>query len=239
MHASHNPQPAHKARKENDVKNCSAPEHQSTRRILRSACATALAVAFTVSLSQPAHADPVTPPSVPPDIQVPAGNKAFLEGHGIGTQNYVCLPAGPGFAWTLLTPQATLFRDNDKQVTTHFFSPNPSENGAIRATWQHSQDTSTVWGQVIQPSSDPHFVAPGAIPWLLLQVVGAEDGSTGDNTLAATTYIQRLNTLGGSAPSSGCSMSTDVGRKAFVPYTADYFFYEQAPQGTRTPAARK
>ena len=38
------------------MKNCNAPENQTMRRILLIACATALAVAFTVSLPQPAHA---------------------------------------------------------------------------------------------------------------------------------------------------------------------------------------
>jgi len=52
----------------------------------------------------------------------------------------------------LFTPQATLFNDQLKQVTTHFFSPNPFEN-VIRATWQHSRDTSTVWGRVIGSST--------------------------------------------------------------------------------------
>ena len=63
------------------MKNCNAPENQTTRRILLIACATARAVAFTVSLPQLADADHVTPPPVPANIQVPAGNKAFLEGH--------------------------------------------------------------------------------------------------------------------------------------------------------------
>ena len=39
------------------MKNCPAPENQTTRRILLIACATALAVTFTVALPQPAHAD--------------------------------------------------------------------------------------------------------------------------------------------------------------------------------------
>jgi hypothetical protein len=214
-------------------------ENQTPRRILLSACATALAVAFTVSPPQPAHADYVTPPPVPANIQVPAGNTAFLEGHAVGTQNYICLPCpnpitptamcpASGFAWTLFTPEATLFNDADKQVTTHFFSPNPVENGTIRATWQHSRDTSAVWGGRAIPSSDPAFVAPGAIPWLLLPVAGTQEGPTGGDTLTATTFIQRLNTSGGVAPSAGCSMSTDVGARAFVPYTADYFFYQGA-----------
>jgi hypothetical protein len=93
-----------------------------------------------------------------------------------------------------------------------------------RATWQHSRDTSTVWAVAIASSSDSIFVAPGAIPWLLLQVVGAQDGPTGGDKLSETTFIQRLNTSGGIAPSTGCTLSTDVGKKALVPYTTDYFF---------------
>jgi hypothetical protein len=39
------------------------------------------------------------------------------------------------------------------------------------------------------------------------------------------TYVQRLNTSGGSAPATGCAVSTDVGGQVLVPYTADYYFY--------------
>ena len=105
--------------------------------------------ALTVTLAQPAYPDDVTPPPVPSDIQVPAGNVAFLVGHAVGTQNYICLPSNRGFAWALFTPEATLFDDQKRQLITHFFSPNPSEGGTIRATWQHSKDTSIVWAQVI------------------------------------------------------------------------------------------
>ena len=215
------------------MKNCNSPENQTTRRILPIACTTALTVAFTVSLPQPAHADRVTPPPVPAKIKVPAGNKAFLEGHGVGTQNYICLPSGTaGVKFTLFTPQATLFNDDDKQITTHFFSPNPDEDGTIRATWQHSRDTSAVWAKVAPDgaSIDPAFVAPDAIPWLLLEVAGDKEGPTGGHKLTATTFIQRLNTSGGVAPSTGCDSFADVGKQAFVPYTADYFFYKKAPK---------
>jgi len=51
-------------------------------------------------------------------------------------------------------------------------------------------------------------------------------GPTGGDTLTKTTFIQRLNTAGGVAPSTGCRSSSDVGTLAFVPYTADYFFYK-------------
>lgn len=181
--------------------------------------------ACALSLPRPAQADDVYPPRVPSDIRVPAGNMAFLEGHGVGTQNYVCLPAGAGVAWSLFTPQATLLDDEGEQITTHFFSPNPFESGTIRVTWQHSQDTSTVWALLVQPSTDPKFVAPGAVPWLLLQKAGVQAGPTGGDTLTATTFVQRVNTSGGVAPSSGCDSPADIGRKAFVPYRADYFFY--------------
>jgi hypothetical protein len=113
------------------MKHCYAPENLAQRRIVRIAWATALAVAFTVSLSQPAHANQIAPPPVPKNIQVPPGHKAFLEGHGIGTQNYVCVPSvssATGVAFVLFTSEATLFDDDDKEVITHFFSPNPFEH---------------------------------------------------------------------------------------------------------------
>ena len=94
-----------------------------------------------------------------------------------------------------------------------------------RDTWQHSLDTSTVWAVAIVSYSNPGFVTRGNIPLLLLQVVGAQDGPTGGHTLTETTFIQRVNTSGGVAPSTGCSTRSDVGKRAFVPYTADYFFY--------------
>jgi hypothetical protein len=200
--------------------------------------------AFSVSLPQLAQAAHVTPPPVPDSMaKVPPGNTAFLVGHAVGTQNYICLPCpnpitpasmcpASGFAFALFTPQATLFRDNDRQVITHFFSPNlspipPEVVGTIRATWQDSRDTSTVWAKVHQPNGAV-TVNSDSIAWLLLDVVGAQDGPTGGDTLTETTFVQRLNTVGGLAPKTGCTSLTDVGTEAFVPYTADYFFYKKA-----------
>lgn len=176
---------------------------------------------------QPVLADQVTPPSVPGDLQVEAGNVPFLVGHAFGTQNYICLPSGSGFAFALFTPEATLL-DHGEQITTHFFSPSPAEGGAIRATWEHSRDSSRFLGLVVKASSDPNFVAPGAIPWVLLGRSDVKVGPTGGDVLANTTFVQRVKTSGGVAPSTGCASSADVGRKAFVPYTADYFFYRSA-----------
>ena len=63
-----------------------------------------------------------------------------------GTQNYICLPTGSGFEWAFVGPQATLFNDDDRQIITHFLSPNLEEKDKPRATWQHSGDTSSGMG---------------------------------------------------------------------------------------------
>jgi hypothetical protein len=168
---------------------------------------------------------------VPTNIEVLAPDQAFLLGHAFGTQNYECQPVSSlgRVGWVLFTPQATLFGELNEQLTTHFFSPNPAEDFLVRATWQDSRDTSTVWGEVIASSIDANFVKAGAIPWLKIDVknTGFQDGPTGGDTLSKTTFIQRVNTDGGAAPSTGCDRPTDIGRKAFVAYTADYIFYRK------------
>jgi hypothetical protein len=163
-------------------------------------------------------------PAVPAGLEVPAGHTLFLQGSATGTQNYICLPTASGFGWAFFGPQATLFQFN-MQIITHFLSPNPDEKGMPRATWQHSQDTSRVWGNAVASSSDRRFVKPGAIPWLLLEVVGADRGPTGGTRLTETSFIQRIRTSGGVAPATGCDEAPNVGAKALVPYKTDYLFY--------------
>jgi hypothetical protein len=185
-------------------------------------CVSTLVVALAFA-QQPAHAERAVAPSVPADIAVPSGNKAFLIAHAVGTQNYICQESASGFVWTLFGPQATLFddHDNDGQIITHFLSPNPVGGDTPRATWQHSKDTSRVWAMAVKT-----FAVPDAVPWLLLQAVGAQDGPRGGDRLTRTTYIHRVNTVGGVAPATGCESSGDVNGRAFVSYEADYVFYK-------------
>ena len=205
------------------MKTCNTSNDRNARRKPAIACAIAASLLVTASLTQPALAhQPVTPPKVPSNIAVLPPNRPFLIGHATGTQNYVCLPSGNEFKFKLFTPQATLFDRAGNQLTTHFFSPDPDDPlGTIRATWQDSRDTSTVWGKVV--TGDNATVDPTAIDWLRVTAVTTEGGPRG--TLARTTFIQRVNTTGGLAPSTGCSSAADVGTQAFVPYTADYVFY--------------
>ena len=195
-----------------------------TRGILRVAGGTALGMVLTFALPYTAHAQTVTPPVVPAGLDVEAGNEPFLVGHAVGTQNYVCQPTGPfgRVGWVLFTPEATLFGERSDQLITHFFSPNPDEGGrVVRATWESSLDTSMVWAKAIASAT----VDSTAIPWVLLQAVGTQEGPTGGTTLSITTFVQRVHTEGGLPPATDCQQLTDVGRKAFSPYTADYFFY--------------
>jgi len=212
----------------------------------RSLLTAALALASAFGGVSPAVAQRVTPPPTPSLITPEAGNSAFLFGHGVGTQGYICLPTAPGAstaAWNAnnARPEATLFVKffgQEVQIITHFLSPDTNPNGNApkplpfgSVTWQSSFDSSKVWAQkvnAIPGGSDP-ISCPNsdAIACVLLQSIGTEDGPTGGKLLSQTTFIQRLNTRGGLAPSDGCSTANDVGKQALVPYSADYFFFRK------------
>jgi uncharacterized protein DUF3455 len=191
-----------------------------------------------------AAAQNVTPPATPPGITPPAGNTAYAVGHAFGSQGYVCLPDpnNGGTSWTVnpARPEATLFVNvfgQPVQIITHFASIDANPNGIApnpvplggNATWQSSFDSSKVWAAVQAPTKDHTVVAgtdascpnSGAIPCLLLQSVGNQEGPTGGTFLAKATFVQRLNTKGGAAPTTACT----VGQTQLQGYTADYFFY--------------
>jgi hypothetical protein len=193
-----------------------------------------------------AQAQNITSPPTPAIITPPAGNSAFLLGHAEGTQGYVCLPTGAGAStasWTVNSarPEASLFTSLGREfpIINHFLSsdtnpneaaPNPLPFGS--ATWQSSFDGSKVWAQVLHANtipagSDPTCPNAGAIPCLLLDSIGSQEGTTGGKSMTQVTFIQRLNTKGGAAPADGCSVAGDVGKQVLVPYTADYFFFRR------------
>src|SRR6185503_17069710 len=138
-------------------------------------------------------------PEVPDSIAVEPGNKVHFHGYAVGVQIYTW----NGTTWGTPVPEATLFHGNGI-VTIHFEGPR----------WQ-SNSGSIVLGAVAKP---PVIVDPDAIPWVLLKAVSTE----GSGIFADTTFIQRVHTTGGKAPSVD---GTFVGQVARVPYTADYFFY--------------
>jgi hypothetical protein len=217
---------------------------QARLRSFITAGLTTVSLGLSLAIATPALAfsNGVNPPPTPPAITPPAGNTAFLLGHAVGTQGYICLPSGTGASWTVKPsrPEATLFItfffNFTQQILTHFLSPDTNPNQFAPTplpfgspTWQSSFDSSAVWGNKvgsIAAGSDPSCPTSGAIPCLLLQAIGSQTGPSGGKFMTVTTYIQRLNTTGGTAPSTGCVLSTDVGSQVLVPYTADYYFYK-------------
>jgi hypothetical protein len=212
---------------------------KTTARVRRM-FAVAIMLGCAVGTASNAAAQKIASPTTPADITPPAGNSAFLLGNGVGTQGYVCLPQGTGASWTVnaARPEATLFQTVfglNVEIITHFLSPNTNPNQAApnplpfgNATWQSSVDSSKVWAQTVHAiaaGSDASCPNAGAIGCLLLQSIGSEQGPAGGKVLTKTTFIQRLNTKGGSAPADGCSTSADVGKQTLVPYSADYYFF--------------
>jgi len=163
------------------------------------------------ALTQLAHAAPA-PPSVPTEVQIPAGNKLFLVAHAVGAQIYSCNPVAGGYTWGLVAPRANLYGDNGKLIATHFGGP----------TWQ-ALDGSYVIGKRI----DGATVDPNAIQWLKLQATSAASGSDGSR-LAGTTWIQRIATTGGLAPAAAECNAGAVGTIREIPYTADYTFWKRS-----------
>jgi hypothetical protein len=190
---------------------------------------------------------------VPPPVLTPTdGSTRFLTAHATGTQDYICLdtPDTQTPTWVFYGPQATLtvplFGVVEQQVFTHFLSPVPNavlsplpactlslETQELNCpTWQSSFDSSAVWGEKaasITAGSDPSCPTSGSIPCLLVKAVATKKGTFGTGYLTKTTYIQRLNTVGGSAPADACK----AGDQALVPYSADYSFFEKVPAETR------
>ena len=170
----------------------------------------AVATAATLVTAQGAWA--LTPPTVPANIKVPAGNTLFLVAHAQGAQVYRCTNTAGVYAWTLFTPAATLYDDAGRSIILHYAGP----------TWR-AHDGSTVVAARVDGAPSP---LPNTIPWLLLKATSTTPGSTGD-LLTPTTYIQRVNTVGGVAPATGCD-AAHVGATRPVFYTADYSFYRAA-----------
>jgi hypothetical protein len=143
---------------------------------------------------------------IPETLRPPASEKLLLTLQAQGDQIYTCRNSNGKFAWTLKAPDARLFR-NGKQVGRHFAGP----------TWALS-DGSAVVGKVAAMHDSPDS---NSIPWLLVSVAS----HSGDGALTQVTHIQRIDTKGGRAPSSGCDAAKE-GSELRVPYMATYIFFK-------------
>ena len=164
------------------------------------------AMAALSLVAQVAFAGPPSPTGVPGQIQPDtASNKVFLIGHGVGVQIYTC----DGSVWSSAVPRANLYDDNGKLIIHHFAGP----------SWQ-AKDGSTAVGTPLKA------VTPdtSAIPWVLLSTT-TTPGPDGDR-LVDTTFIQRLDTIGGHTPPAADCNAATAGTVVEVPYTAEYVFWK-------------
>jgi hypothetical protein len=143
-------------------------------------------------------------------LDAPHGNGRVFSLSARGVQIYECLPAQAGtFGWTFKAPEATLFDREGKVVATHYAGP----------TWESTDDGSKVKGTRVASEAS---TSPGAIPQLLLSANVLAPGKT----FGQVSFIQRVHTVGGSAPAAGCEAVTR-GAELRVPYTAIYNFLER------------
>jgi hypothetical protein len=152
--------------------------------------------------------------AIPAEIELPAnlpeGNKRVATYFATGVQQYKAQQV-PGsepvrYRWLLVAPKAILFDITNSKVGTHTIGP----------TWQLSASDS-IYGQQFYPARS---VTPDStsIAWLLLKT---KDGKTPTGVFAGVSYIQRIATTGGKAPSiPPVSISDTVD----VNYTAIYRF---------------
>jgi hypothetical protein len=154
----------------------------------------------------------LTPPTAPTTIEVSQTAVLVAAYAAEGVQTYTCQQTGTGgsatYAWsTASVPTANLYGADCMIAATHYAGPH----------WK-AKDGSIVLGTKVR--SAPSSTA-ASIPQLLLSAV-AEGTTVG--LLTPVTAIQRLDTVGGIAPSTGCD-DQHVNGTVDVPYTATYYFY--------------
>ena len=147
---------------------------------------------------------------LPPSVQVPAGNRVAMETVGTGDITYECRAKAnmPGqHEWVFVGPDAKLWDRGGKQVGKYYGPP---------ATWENMDGSKVTATQVaVAPAGD------GNIPFQLVKA----NPAMGNGMMSGTTYIQRVVTKGGVAPSMACAAG-NMGAKQVVKYQADYIFYK-------------
>jgi hypothetical protein len=153
--------------------------------------------------------------TLPDAVKVPDGHVVMLETIGSGEITYECKAravaatnpsASAGFEWVFVGPAAKLTDRNGKTMGKYFGPP---------ATWE-SLDGSKVTGAQVA-------IAPASAGNIPLQLVKANPAQ-GSGQMVGVSYIQRVATRGGVAPSAVCEAAR-LGQRSIVPYQSDYIFW--------------
>jgi hypothetical protein len=176
------------------------PDTQMKKIFAAAASAALLAACSVESITSPV---PEVNLGICTNLQAPAGLRAISRVFATGVQVY----RYDGNAWVQITPSAVLTADYEGRETVGIHYSGPTWEGIAG-----SKVTATV--------ANTCTVDAGSIPWLSLNAT--PEATPG--VFAGTTFIQRVHTTGGKAP----TVAGTTGQVKSVPYTAQYFFY--APQ---------
>jgi hypothetical protein len=148
----------------------------------------------------------------PDAVDPPKGHVLIFELRAEGFQVYECKPVkgrADEFEWVLKVPDAILYDEKGEKAGTHFDGP----------TWQATD------GSKVVAAISSSIGSPGgkAIPWLLLKAKSHE----GNGAFSNVTYIQRLDTWAGLAPTKGATKE-NVGTSIRVRYQATYRFFRSS-----------
>ena len=138
-------------------------------------------------------------------IRVPEGNKLAFHTYAKGVQIYKWNLVTQ--KWDLFAPQAGLFAEANffGEVGSHYGGP----------TWESKSGSKVEARRVLGTGCTPD---PTAVAWLLL----SKHRTEGKGIFSSVTFIQRVNTTGGLAPSAPGDFDGQIKE---IDYTADYYFY--------------
>lgn len=147
--------------------------------------------------------------AVPTNL-VPDGERAIDRLSARGKQIYECRarPADKSAtAWVYIAADLDLTDAQGRVVGKHTSPP---------AVWV-ANDGSRIVGEIKARADAPQA---GAAPWLLVST----RSTGGEGRFAKVTSLQRVNTVSGVAPSSGCDETT-IGKNQAVQFTSEYVLF--------------
>ena len=153
---------------------------------------------------------PYSQVGLPDAVKVPAGHVVAMEAVGTGDITYECrVKTGMAgqFEWVFVGPDAKLMDRKGTQIGRYFGPP---------ATWENKDGSKLTGAQVaVAPANNMNDIP--------VQLVKANP-AMGNGAMQGLSYIQRVATRGGIAPSTACGAAT-LGQKQLVKYQADYIFW--------------
>lgn len=166
--------------------------------------------AFALALALPAAAAIPEPAGLAAALRAPVDEEPAFMLSGNGAYIYQCRqsPLDPNaYEWGFVVPDATLYEGN--RTAAHHKTV---------GLYESLSDRSSISGVVRTTQA----AGVANLPWVLIRAQPLSE----NGLFANVTSIQRVNTIGGAAPTTGCGPD-NTGAEARVAYQADYYFYRR------------